>query len=193
MAQALPHACIDEPREASLGNSARIERLVREHFASLWRVARRWGLSEADADDVAQRSLVIAHQRLDEIAEGSERAFLFRTAIFLSTKIHRTRRRKPEESIADWDEQADSGPTPEQLLEQRRARAQLDAILSEMPDELRCVFVLFELENLGQHEIADMLGMPQGTVASRLRRAREYFLNALNRKSRAWPKAGAMP
>jgi RNA polymerase sigma-70 factor (ECF subfamily) len=156
-------------------------------------LARRWGLSSADADDVAQRTLVIAHQRLAEITEGCERAFLFRTAIFLSTKVHRTHRRRPEDSIEDWDEQMGSGPNPEQLLEQRRARAQLDGILSEMPEDLRSVFVLFEIENLSQLEIAEALEIPQGTVASRLRRARETFAALMNHRLRVMPKAGAMP
>ena len=192
-AQAFADDCITEAKVASPGSTVRIERLVRENFASLWRLARRWGLSCADADDVAQRTLVIAHQRLGDITEGCERAFLFRTAIFLSTKVHRTRRRRPEDSVADWDEQVGSGPNPEELLEQRRARATLDEILSDMPEDLRSVFVLFEIENLGQLEIAEALEIPQGTVASRLRRARETFTTLMNHRLRAMPKAGAMP
>ena len=193
VAQAFPDDCVAEAKGASPGSTARIERLVRDNFASLWRLARRWGLSCADADDVAQRALVIAHQRLGDIAEGRERAFLFRTAIFLATKVRRTRRRKPEDSVADWDEQVGSEPNPEELLEQRRARAQLDDILSDMPEDLRSVFVLFEIENLGQLEIAEALEIPQGTVASRLRRARLTFTTLMNHRLRAMPKAGVMP
>lgn len=183
----------EEPKAARSSEGARIERLVRENLESLWRLARRWGLSSADADDVAQRTLMIANQRLDEIIEGHERAFLFKTALFLASKIHRTRRRKPETRIEDADEAMDPELDPEELLEQYRARTRLDAILSEMPDPLRAVFVLFELEDLSQLEIAETLAIPQGTVASRLRRARELFMRMMSRPIGAHLKSGALP
>jgi RNA polymerase sigma-70 factor (ECF subfamily) len=50
-----------------------------------------------------------------------------------------------------------------------------------MPLELRAVFVLFELEQIKVAEIATMLGIPEGTAASRLRRAREHFQDAVRR------------
>jgi RNA polymerase sigma-70 factor (ECF subfamily) len=172
---------------------SRIECLVKDNFASLWRLARRWGLGCADADDVAQRALVIASQRLSEIAEGRERTFLLRTAIFLASKVRRSHRRRPEECVSDWDETMDCGPNPEQLLEQRRARVRLDALLLQLPEDLRAVFVLFELEELSQSEIAETLGIPQGTVASRLRRARKSFMMAMNRKTQDNPATGVTP
>jgi RNA polymerase sigma-70 factor (ECF subfamily) len=61
------------------------------------------------------------------------------------------------------------------LLQQGRARALLDEILEAMPTELRAPFVLFELEEMTMSEIAQTLEIPPGTVASRLRRAREIF------------------
>lgn len=183
----------EEPTAARRGEGARIERLVRENLESLWRLARRWGLTSADADDVAQRTLMIANQRLDEIVEGHERAFLFKTTLFLASKVHRTRRRKPETHIEDVDEVMDPELDPEELLEQYRARARLDAILSEMPEPLRAVFVLFELEDLSQLEIAETLGIPQGTVASRLRRARELFMRMMSSTIGAHLKSGALP
>ena len=63
----------------------------------------------------------------------------------------------------------------EQLLERRQARALLDRLLDEMLEELRVVFVLFELEELSIKEIAELCEIPVGTVASRLRRARDDF------------------
>ena len=62
------------------------------------------------------------------------------------------------------------------MLDRARARALLDEILEAMPLELRAVFTLFELEQLTMAQIAPLLGVPQGTVASRLRRAREVFV-----------------
>jgi RNA polymerase sigma-70 factor (ECF subfamily) len=170
----------------------RIERLVNDYFASLWRLARRWGLSPTDADDVAQRALVIAHQKLDDIAEGSEKAFLFRTALFLASKVHRARKRKPEVDLDAEEEPIDQGADPEQLLDQYRMRRRLDEVLAAMPADLRAVFVLFELENLSQPDIAAALAIPIGTVASRLRRARETFESVVQRQRfRAAHQTGA--
>ena len=57
----------------------------------------------------------------------------------------------------------------------------LDAIVAELPDDTRPVFVLHELEGMTMAEIASCLGMAPGTVASRLRRAREVFARAVAR------------
>jgi RNA polymerase sigma-70 factor (ECF subfamily) len=69
----------------------------------------------------------------------------------------------------------ESTPDPEQLTQQLQARALLDRVLDAMPQDLRAVFVLFELEELSIDQIAHLLVLPRGTVASRLRRAREVF------------------
>jgi RNA polymerase sigma-70 factor (ECF subfamily) len=72
-------------------------------------------------------------------------------------------------------------PGVEELIDRRRARELLDEILAAMTMELRLVFVLFEVEQLTMAEIARMLELPPGTVASRLRRAREDFAARVRR------------
>ena len=62
-----------------------------------------------------------------------------------------------------------------------RYREYLDAILDTLPDESRAVFVLVEIEGLSAPEVANVLGIPAGTVASRLRRARKLFTQAAKR------------
>jgi RNA polymerase sigma-70 factor (ECF subfamily) len=69
----------------------------------------------------------------------------------------------------------EAGTDPEALLAARRARDRLDAVLGQMPDDLRAAFVLFEIEGFTKEEVAQALGIPAGTAASRLRRAREDF------------------
>jgi RNA polymerase sigma-70 factor (ECF subfamily) len=61
------------------------------------------------------------------------------------------------------------------LLDERRRLELLDGLLARLPEDLAEVFVLFELEELTMAEIARLLDLPPGTVASRLRRARERF------------------
>jgi RNA polymerase sigma-70 factor (ECF subfamily) len=61
------------------------------------------------------------------------------------------------------------------LVDQRRARVLLTKLLEEIPMDLRTVFILFELEQMSRTEVARVLDLPAGTVASRLRKAREIF------------------
>jgi RNA polymerase sigma-70 factor (ECF subfamily) len=78
---------------------------------------------------------------------------------------------------------ADAG-APDVLLEREQMRALLDEALLHLDLELREVFVLCDLEEMPMREVADVLHMPPGTVASRLRRARELFNQAAQRLER---------
>jgi RNA polymerase sigma-70 factor (ECF subfamily) len=69
----------------------------------------------------------------------------------------------------------DGAPNAEQLVDMKRERATLDSVLERLPQDLRSVFVLFVLEGCTTTEISTLLGLAPGTVASRLRRAREAF------------------
>lgn len=167
----------EPPPSASgpLGDAERITAFVREHFAFVWRVLRRLGLSASDADDVAQRVMLVVARRIADIEPGHERSFLYQTAAFLASSERRTQRRRPEDPRPELDDESHPTPDPERLLAQRRARETLDAILVRMPEDLRAAFVLFEIEGLSKAEVAHALGIPEGTAASRLRRAREDF------------------
>jgi RNA polymerase sigma-70 factor, ECF subfamily len=166
---------------------------VREYFDFVWRVLRRLGMSPADADDAAQRVMLAATARLSDIEAGRERAFLFRTASFMAARERRGRKRRPEDSVADLEEVAETGADPEALLAARRARERLDAILRQMPEDLRAAFVLFEIEGLTKEEVAHALDIPSGTAASRLRRAREDFARRARHTQFAERPEGAIP
>ena len=153
----------------------RLARLIEEQFGFVWRLLRRIGVPESDADDAAQQVFIAVSQRIGDIRSGSERAFLFSTALHVGSRARRGRVRKREDLGVDLDEQPDSTPSLEDLVDRRRARELLDSLLEEMPLELRVVFVLYEIEQLTSAEIAEVVGTPLGTVASRLRRAREDF------------------
>ena len=152
---------------------ARLEGMVERDYRVIWRLLRRLGLPPNDADDAAQQVFLIAAERLDDIQPRSERAFVFGTALRLVQSFRRrTRRELPSDQ---GDDNLSGLPDPERLTEQRRALEALNRILATLPLELRSVFVLFELEAMTSPEIAELLGIPLGTVASRLRRAREQF------------------
>ena len=151
----------------------------------MWRTLRYLGVLDANAEDGAQKVMCVLARRLDEVEEGSERAFLFSTAMRVAATMRRSDRRRPRASSdEDVDTLAHSMPGTEELLDERRAHEMLRRVLEEMPVELRVVFVLFELEELTAPDIAAMLSIPVGTVASRLRRARETF-QAIVRRMKA--------
>lgn len=139
----------------------------------MWRFARRLGLTPAAAEDTAQQVFMIAAERMSEILVGSERAFLFATTLRVATTTRRKLNR--EHYAGDEDVNPSSLPLPDELTDRKRARQVLDAVLSEMSVDLRSAFILFELEGLTLREIADIMEIPAGTAASRLRRAREAF------------------
>jgi RNA polymerase sigma-70 factor, ECF subfamily len=163
--------------EAEAGSDrARLERMAEECFQFIWRSLRRLGVTEASVDDGAQRVFEIATLKLSKIRPGSERAFLFNTAVRVASGMRRrdfTRRESGDDGVLDA--LVDPGPHPEEATEWKQRRELLDELLAAMPMDLRTVFVLFELEGLPTIEIALLLDIPAGTAASRLRRAREHF------------------
>lgn len=159
-------------------DSAKLRALQEEHFEFLWRSLRRLGVPEADVDDAVQQVFLVAARRV--IQPGAERAFLFSTALRVASHARRTLRRRRESGDA-VPEQTDGTPSPEELLDQRRARALLDDVLEELPLDVRAVFILFELEEMTVVEIATLIGIPAGTAASRLRRGRELFQQTVAR------------
>lgn len=159
--------------------------MIQLHFDFIWRLLRRSGLSEPRADDAAQEVFLVASQRLADIAVGSERSFLFGTALRVASTVRRSaefRREHPGLEADVGDTAAGSRVSTEDLVDQHRARAALDAILEELPEDLRTVFVLFEIEGASTPEIAELLGLPLGTATSRLRRAREEFQTRVFRR-----------
>lgn len=158
---------------------ARVRAMVAEHFDFIWRNAVRLGVPRADADDAAQQVFLIAADRLADIAAGNERAFLFGACLRIAARHRRTLERRRESAEPVSADLVDPACDPHQACERRRAREQLDAVLDTMPLDLRSVFVLFELEEETMASIAQTLRLPPGTVASRLRRARELFSEAV--------------
>ncbi len=162
--------------EAATHAQHRVAALIRDHFDAVWRTLRRLGLSDADADDGAQQVFIVASQKLAQIANGRERAFVIGVAYKVASNSRRNLGRRPDE--ADQDEVAAAvcgAPNPEELLQKREARALMDRVMAVMPLEARTVFVLYELEELEGREISELLDVPLGTVWTRLHKARKLF------------------
>lgn len=153
----------------------RLRAMVDSYIDFVARVLRNAGTPDADVDDAVQRTFITAANRLADIRVGAEKSFLLQIALHIAAHARRTVARRREVHSDEAPEQVEAFATPEQLTDQKRARQMLDRVLDQMDADLRTVFVLYEFEELNMAEIANALRIPQGTVASRLRRARADF------------------
>ena len=156
--------------------------MAKAYFANVWRFLRTLGVPYHALDDATQEVFLVAARKLSAIQPGAERSFLFGAAVHVAREA---RRRHGREELTD---DPDDGSlelaqlsTPEDSLDRKEERDLLMSLLAGLTDELRTVFVLYEIEGETMLEIAELLGVPAGTVASRLRRAREQFEARLQR------------
>ena len=168
------------PTETGLGavdgeRSARLGRLIRAQLGFVWRLLRGLGVTESEADSAAQAVFKAVSQRLGDVRLGNERSFLLSSTLHVAV---RARRNRGEQTAI-----SDGAMALEDLDEQRQAREILGALLEQMPLELRVVFVLREIEQLTNTEIADVVGIPILTVESRLNEAQEDFATHLEAES----------
>jgi RNA polymerase sigma-70 factor (ECF subfamily) len=176
----------DAERAERADAAARVRAVVESHYDFVWRTLQYLGMSEANAQDGAQQVMCVLARRIEEVEPGAETAFLFGTATRVASEWRRNaRRRPPAFDVVELDGLVASAPAADELLDQSRARELLSKVLEAIPVELRMVFVLFEIEELSMPAIAELLGIPVGTVASRLRRARETFHTIVARMQRA--------
>jgi RNA polymerase sigma-70 factor, ECF subfamily len=171
---ALPE--LGEPSErSSARDQARLKGMVADHFDFVWRALRRNGVREGDSDDLAQRVFLTAARRLHDILPGAERAFLLSVAVGEAGHLRRSYRRRAEVGVEALADASTGARRPDEVAGSREDLAVVDAVLEEMPDDLRVIFVLFEIEEVPVQEISQLLEIPVGTAKSRRRRAREEF------------------
>ena len=164
-------------RGLKAGNAAAFERLVREYGDRIYRFARRL-VGERGADDLTQEVLVRVFRSIRTYQPtGRFESWLFTIATHLA--IDEARRRKPEATISELDEEltaerfASTAPAPvESLEEEERKRALLKAV-ERLPLEQRQVFLLREEAGLSFKEIAAILGCPLNTALGRMHYAME--------------------
>jgi RNA polymerase sigma-70 factor (ECF subfamily) len=178
--ESAPEMRTSGPTAPAPRNKGRFEGALHQHLGLVWRLLRRAGLSAADADDAAQDVFWVLAQRLDNVPLPAERAFLVSTAMRVASERRRSKwYRSPTEPF-----ESERFPIlvaePDQALELKRRVDMLDAALAQLDPREREVFVLAEIEELSKAEIALALRIPEGTVASRLQRARESFRSAVD-------------
>jgi len=148
------------------------------HADFVWRSLQRLGVRPADLDDVFQEVFIVVHKRLHTF-DGSAAitTWLFGVCLKVAAAHRRRawlRREVPTEDLADTSE-APPGELPDEAIAARQSRATLRRVLDGMDLDKRAVLVMFEIDELSSDEIAAVLGVPVGTVWSRLNAARKQF------------------
>lgn len=155
----------------------RLDAAYLTHHEAIWRTVRRLGVSPEVAADATQQAYLIAAERVETIFLGSEKAFLYSTALRSARGIERKNRSAELVDEPDALHDVFAGP-PGDAATRHAAADFLGRLLGRLDPALVAIFVLYELEGFSSPEIAEIVGVPLGTVASRLRRARAKFKRA---------------
>jgi RNA polymerase sigma-70 factor, ECF subfamily len=162
---------------AEVGGLAEI---LLSHLDSAYNLARWLVRNGDDAEDVVQEAYLRAFQYSDGFRGGDARSWLF--TIVRNTAYTWLRKSRAVEPVTEFDEQiATTGvemPNPEQLLLQEADGRLVEQAMSQLPVRFREILILRELEGFSYKQIADVMGVPMGTVMSTLSRARTRFRHA---------------
>lgn len=155
------------------------------HYQRVYRLALRFGVGPAEAEDVVQRAFLIAIKRIDEVDDVRDPAAWLRGITVRVVAHHRRWRRLRE--AKRWllrDTQRDDARepvTPERHTAAAQEAALTRVVLGQMTRKLREVLVLCDIEDCRPAEAAEVLGIPVNTVRSRRRLARARFAELWNR------------
>ncbi len=158
---------------------ARFEQLVLPHLDGAMNLARWLLRNPADAEDVVQEAMLRAYRFFGGFRGGDARAWLLQ--IVRNSCYSWLEKNRPSELMTEFDEELHQRPTPTPEIQVTQAdeRQRLMLALESLPRRSREVLALRELEGCSYKEIAEITGIPLGTVMSTLARARERLQRAL--------------
>lgn len=165
-------------------SDARLREAVEQHVDLVWRVLRRAGLAAPDVEDASQDVFWLLAQRFDSVPPRAQRSFLVSTALRVAADRKRLRWHRSVRTGLEPEEQVSQALGADEQLDLRRGAALLDRALATLDEADRAVYILAELEQLSRSEVSQALAIPEGTVATRLKRAREACLAAFRRAHR---------
>ncbi|HEX5043124.1 MAG TPA: RNA polymerase sigma factor [Candidatus Polarisedimenticolaceae bacterium] len=168
------------------GEVALFEMIMRRHNQRLFRTLRGLAPTDAEAEDILQEAYVQAYHHLAQF-EGRARFSTWLTRIAIHEALARGKRRRRFTSLDEPDGQQarvermrSSDPTPEERATSTELRGVLQRAIDRMPESLRVVFVMREVEGLDTEETADCLGLSAANVKVRLHRARALLRSGLD-------------
>ncbi|MBR3076557.1 MAG: sigma-70 family RNA polymerase sigma factor [Oscillospiraceae bacterium] len=170
------------------GDNNAFGQLVQEYQTKVYNLALRMCGSQDDAFDLSQEAFFRAWRNLPGFQfDSSFSTWLFRLTVNICLDWLRAKKRRPTVSLTtinDEDEELqldvpDPGMSPEELLLAAEDRAELTRALNELPVEYREILTLRAINDMSYTEIAEVLKLREGTVKSRLSRARNALRNKL--------------
>ena len=182
------------------GDVEAFEGLVHRYQGRVYHHVQRMLGNAEDAEDVTQEVFVKVYSTLNQFrGQASFQTWVYRVTANLCVDRHRRRQRAPQVARSlDAPLETDDGEVeaelpdrdgePQQLLLAVELRARVRSAMLELSDKLRAVIVMHDLEGLSYEEIAAALGIPLGTVKSRLFHARAALKKALEPYVRGTPR-----
>jgi RNA polymerase sigma-70 factor (ECF subfamily) len=166
--------------------------LAMEHMGSLYTAALRMTRNPADAEDLVQETYLKAYRAFNTFQEGTNlKAWLYKILTNTFINSYRSRKRRPEQSELDDVEDlylyrrlggleaAAAGRSAEEEVLDSFTDAEVKNALESLPEQFRLAVLLADVEGFSYKEIADIVGVPIGTVMSRLHRGRKALQKAL--------------
>jgi RNA polymerase sigma-70 factor (ECF subfamily) len=151
------------------------------HFAYVWASLRRLGVADRDREDQANEVFFRVHQRIaDYDARRPVRPWLFAFAVRVASEYRRAARHRLE-LAGGLDTMPAPVDAPEAEAARSEKRAALAAALEHLDLDKRAVLILHDLDECAIPEVAEALGIPEGTAYSRLRAARAELALTLRR------------
>jgi RNA polymerase sigma-70 factor (ECF subfamily) len=177
------NADLELARRHLAGDETAFEEVYRRHSELVYNLCRRLAPSAPDALDLAQDVFLRIHRHLGRFGGRSTlKTWIYRVAVN-QCRSRLGRRRPPTEPLDDRfgrdDRWAAPGPDPEQRAAHAEQGRRVEAALARVPMRFRSAVVLRDVEGLSYEEIAGILGVPPGTVRSRIARGREALRIAL--------------
>ena len=177
---------VDTLQPALQPSLATFEAVVLPHLDAAYNLARWLARNEQDAEDVVQEAYLRAFRFFDGYRGGDGKAWVLE--IVRNTYRSWQRRQSRYAAAEPFDEMAHSGDlqadNQEEVITSGEERSLLRSCLEKLPDELREVLVMRELEEMSYREIAEASGLAIGTVMSRLSRARKRLEQCVRRYQR---------
>jgi len=159
------------------------ERQIMPHLDAAFSLARFLMRNEDDARDVVQEASLRAFRFYDSFRGENSRAWFL--SIVRNASFSALKRNRSDETNVEFDEElhgaGDTTVDPGMEIDRKLDRQRVRAAIEELPPEFREVITLRELEGCSYKEIADVAGVPIGTVMSRLARAREQLHRILSK------------
>lgn len=193
---------VDREKETKAERTKRFERDALQYMNQLYAAAMRYTKNPEDAQDLVQDTYIKAYNSFHQFEPGTNlKAWLYRVLTTTFINNYRKDQRRPQTSdseLEDWQlaeassHTSDQGKSTEDVVLENLPDSDIKNALAQIPEEFRMVVYLADVEGFSYKEIAEIVGVPTGTVMSRLHRGRKQLREKLTdyARERGYVKGG---